>query len=108
MPFVNFGSLYFVAETRNNEGIVRNEVSETPSTDHSQHIVEDSSSTSAQISEDLRKKNVSVSDVEALLHNALDVASGDHNMENGFSGNGEAESVSIFHTEKQYEFVFGF
>ena len=94
-----FGSFYLVAETHDDK--VGNEISETTSTEGN-NFIEDSSSTPAAAPEGSRKSVLSVTNAEALLHKALDAASSDHNKESGFSGNGEANTVSVFFpTENQ-------
>ena len=94
MLFIKFGYFNLVAETRNDK--VGKEISETPVTEGDQNFVKDSSSTPAAALEDSRTNNMSVTNVEDLLHNALDAGSGDHSWERGFSGNGEANAVSFF------------
>lgn len=78
------------------EGNIRNEVPEPKSSTVDSPAIQDSSSATSLA--DSQKKNVSLSEVEALLHHALDAASGDE-MGSAFSGNGVGEPVNIFFME---------
>ncbi|PFX33219.1 knob-associated histidine-rich protein-like [Stylophora pistillata] len=84
-------------ETRNDK--VGKEISETPVTEGDQNFVKDSSSTPAAALEDSQTNNMSVTNVEDLLHNALDAGSSDHSWERGFSGNGEANALDATSTK---------
>lgn len=74
------------------EGDVRNEVPEPKSSTVHSPAVQDPSVTIPTVSP---KKNVSLNEVEALLHHALDAANGDE-MGSAFSGNGATEAVNIY------------
>lgn len=82
---------FTAAGNTENEGDVRNEVPEPKSFESP--TVQDSSVEIPTVS---LEKNVSVNEVEGLLHHALDAANDDE-MESVFSGNGATEAVNIFY-----------